>query len=202
MASLVARDDPRREDTVIALPSLMKGWVPSATRDRAARSSPWLPVHRYRIWSAGQWLGLVVRQAAIDVGEESDVRAAAVMRCIDRPARATRRGLLGADHAVHAGDVRGEASDRDPALETEPISSFRPAATSVFRPGLAFDEDVGRVAHHGQHALVAEAGDGLDVGGSPITGSGSIFQSPVCNTAPSGVRIARPLGSAIEWVMR
>ncbi len=34
----------------------------------------------------------------------------------------------------------------------------------------------------------------------PICGSGSIFQSPVCSTVPSGVRMARPLGSGIEWV--
>ena len=35
----------------------------------------------------------------------------------------------------------------------------------------------------------------------PITGWSSIFQSPVWNTIPSGVSMARPLGSAIEWVM-
>ncbi|MNR42705.1 hypothetical protein D3C85_1612460 [compost metagenome] len=36
---------------------------------------------------------------------------------------------------------------------------------------------------------------------SPTTGSLSIFQSPVCRTVPSGVLMARPFGSAIEWVM-
>ena len=36
--------------------------------------------------------------------------------------------------------------------------------------------------------------------GSPVSGSGSIFQSPVCRMVPSGVRIATPLGSGIEWV--
>jgi hypothetical protein len=36
---------------------------------------------------------------------------------------------------------------------------------------------------------------------SPTTGPSSIFQSPVWNTVPSGVRMARPFGSAIEWVM-
>ena len=35
----------------------------------------------------------------------------------------------------------------------------------------------------------------------PITGSGSIFQSPVWNTMPKGVRIAKPFGSAVEWAM-
>ncbi|MNT57197.1 hypothetical protein D3C86_1890580 [compost metagenome] len=35
---------------------------------------------------------------------------------------------------------------------------------------------------------------------SPTTGSSSIFQSPVCRIVPSGVLIARPFGSAIEWV--
>ena len=32
-------------------------------------------------------------------------------------------------------------------------------------------------------------------------GLGSIFQSPVWATTPRGVRIARRLGSRIEWVM-
>ncbi|MNE52883.1 hypothetical protein D3C80_1475800 [compost metagenome] len=36
---------------------------------------------------------------------------------------------------------------------------------------------------------------------SPTTGSLSIFQSPVCSTVPRGVLMARPFGSAIEWVM-
>ena len=36
--------------------------------------------------------------------------------------------------------------------------------------------------------------------GEPSSGSGSIFQSPVCSTVPSGVRIASPFGSGIEWV--
>ena len=35
----------------------------------------------------------------------------------------------------------------------------------------------------------------------PMIGSSSIFQSPVCSTVPKGVRMARPFGSAIEWVM-
>ena len=35
--------------------------------------------------------------------------------------------------------------------------------------------------------------------GAPITGVGSIFQSPVCSTSPSGVRMATALGSGIEW---
>ncbi len=35
---------------------------------------------------------------------------------------------------------------------------------------------------------------------APSNGSGSIFQSPVWRMVPSGVRIARPFGSGIEWV--
>ncbi len=34
-----------------------------------------------------------------------------------------------------------------------------------------------------------------------MTGVGSIFQSPVCSTAPSGVRMIRPFDSGIEWAM-
>ena len=36
---------------------------------------------------------------------------------------------------------------------------------------------------------------------SPSMGSGSIFQSPVWATTPSGVRMASRLGSRMEWVM-
>ena len=34
--------------------------------------------------------------------------------------------------------------------------------------------------------------------GAPITGVGSIFQSPVCSTVPCGVRIASAFDSGIE----
>ena len=36
--------------------------------------------------------------------------------------------------------------------------------------------------------------------GSPVTGAGSSFQSPVWSTAPSGVRRIRALGSGTECV--
>ena len=36
---------------------------------------------------------------------------------------------------------------------------------------------------------------------SPMSGSGSIFQSPVWTMVPRGVRMAMALGSGIEWVM-
>ena len=35
---------------------------------------------------------------------------------------------------------------------------------------------------------------------SPSKGWGSIFQSPVCRITPSGVRMATPFGSGMEWV--
>ena len=35
--------------------------------------------------------------------------------------------------------------------------------------------------------------------GAPTSGVGSIFQSPVCSTVPSGVRIASAFDSGIEW---
>ena len=34
-----------------------------------------------------------------------------------------------------------------------------------------------------------------------MTGVGSIFQSPVWSTAPSGVRMMSPFDSGIEWAM-
>ena len=57
-----------------------------------------------------------------------------------------------------------------------------------------------RIADHGEHALVAEAPQRASSVTSPISGSGSSFQSPVWSTVPSGVRIASALGSGIEWV--
>ena len=37
--------------------------------------------------------------------------------------------------------------------------------------------------------------------GGPSTGVGSIFQSPVCSTVPSAVRMMRPFDSGIEWAI-
>ena len=36
--------------------------------------------------------------------------------------------------------------------------------------------------------------------GAPTSGSGSIFQSPVCMTRPNGVSMSSAFGSGIEWV--
>ena len=49
-------------------------------------------------------------------------------------------------------------------------------------------------------ALVAEPRSAASSAASPISGSGSSFQSPVCSTVPTGVRITTALGSGIEWV--
>ena len=128
--------------------------------------------------------------------------AAAAMRCIERPTRQTRRPAASAARMTLSMRATLEAKQATATLPfSAPISSVSAIAHVGLRAGLAVDEDVGGVADHGQHALVAEAADGVDVGAlRRAAGPGSIFQSPVCRIVPSGVRIARPFGSGIEWV--
>ncbi len=72
-------------------------------------------------------------------------------------------GLGRADHAVHARDVRRETGDRDLALERlDQLGQGR--ADIGLGPGLPFYEDVGAVADHRQHALVAETAYGVFIG--------------------------------------
>jgi hypothetical protein len=170
---LVARDDPRAEDHVVALRELDVRVGAVGDRARAARASPWLPVHRNSTSFSGRYLAW----SSVMKGSRPSSRptwtgggAHAVHRAAGQ-ADLAAGGLGGADHGVHARHVRGEAGHGDLAGQAGDQLVHRHADVG-FRAGRAVDEDVGAVADHGQHALVAEALDGVDVGGAAQLGIG------------------------------
>ena len=65
---------------------------------------------------------------------------------------------------LHAGDVAGEAGHRDGA-PAAPESLGETGAGLALGAGGAFDLRIGAVAHHGEHALVTQALQGLEIGG-------------------------------------
>ncbi len=87
-----------------------------------------------------------------------------------------RRGA-GAVRTSSASVLATSASDGErpsrTALVESPISASTPASPSAVSLGASV--------------------------GAPMSGVGSIFQSPVCSTVPAGVRIASALDSGIEW---
>ncbi len=91
----------------------------------------------------------------------------AAMRIIERPTRQTRRPLASAARMMVSMRATLEAKQ---ATATLPFSvadqGVEGLADLGLRAGLAVDEDVGGIADHGQHALVAEAADGVLVGGA------------------------------------
>ncbi len=82
----------------------------------------------------------------------------------------------GAHDRVDAGDVGGEAGDGDALFQRlDQLDQF--VAHHGFGPGAAFDEDIGRVAHHGQHAGITQGLDALDV--HRLTGDRVFVDLPV-----------------------
>ncbi len=83
---------------------------------------------------------------------------------------------------------------------SEPISLFSAMRTSASEPAspstntLVLSQTIASTPSSPRRLMAA-----MSVR-PPRIGSGSIFQSPVCRMVPSGVLIARPLGSGIEWV--
>ena len=128
--------------------------------------------------------------------------AAAVMRCIDRPARATRRPAASAARMTLSMRATFEAKQPTATRPLRPeINSARATFTSPSDPAtpswktLVESQTMASTPSSPRRRMVSTSVR------SPTTGSLSIFQSPVCSTVPSGVLMARPLGSAIEWVM-
>ena len=146
--------------------------------------------------------GLVVVDEGLDALHQADRlgrRGHPVHRAADQ-ADAPAVGLGGADHGVHPRHVGGEAGHRDLALQRRrSAGSARRAPRPPSPPG--------RRRRRWWNRRPWPARPRRPAGGwrrcrsaPPSSGSGSIFQSPVCRIVPSGVRIARPLGSGIEWV--
>ena len=128
--------------------------------------------------------------------------AAEVIRCIDRPARQTRRPQASAARMTLSTRATLEAKQPTATLPfSEPISSARATFTSASDPAtpstktLVESHTIASTPSSPRRRMVSTSVR------SPMTGSASIFQSPVCSTVPSGVLIASPLGSGIEWVM-
>ena len=80
------------------------------------------------------------------------------------------------------------------------MTSRRPTPTACSRRRLALAHGIGGIADQRQHAFIADGAEPRLVGHRPDSGAGSIFQSPVWTTVPSGVVIASDIGSGIEWL--
>ncbi|MNX80295.1 hypothetical protein D3C86_1119500 [compost metagenome] len=108
--------------------------------------------------------GLLFRQERLHVAQHADRLGGggdAVHRAPGQ-SHATTCGLGGADHAVHARDVGGEAAHGDAALQVLDQGGQGHLHVALGARH-AVHEDVGAVADHGQHALVAETLDRLNV---------------------------------------
>ena len=127
--------------------------------------------------------------------------AAAAIRCIERPTRQTRRPAASAARITLSIRATLEAKQATATLPRSPeIKSASASRTSASDPASpstnTFVESHTMARTPSSPNLTIAASSVVE----PSTGSGSIFQSPVCRMVPSGVRIARPFGSGIEWV--
>ena len=164
---LVAGNDLRREDHHVALAEAHMGmFVDGDARQRR----PWLALA-----AGAQVEHLVGRQGrGVAVAEKGDVLvevAGGARRVGDAPQRAPDEGELAAvrlgdrSDGLDARDVRGEAGDGDVAFVA--ADDLHEARAHVgFRARFALAEDVGRIAHHGEHARVAPAAQRRLVGGA------------------------------------
>ena len=82
--------------------------------------------------------------------------------------------------------------------------ALRTSSASVFATSFSDGERPSRTAfvESPMSAMQPSAPSALSLAssvGGPMTGVGSIFQSPVCSTAPNGVRMISAFNSGIEW---
>lgn len=163
----VAGDHTRRENAVVAQTQLYER-VGALGRPRQGR-----PVLALAAGAQIQDLvrrpdpRLFFREDALAVVEQADV-ARSGRDPVHRPARrgdAAPGQLGGLDDADHAGDVRGEAADRDPAGLQAADQLDQTGLGVQLGPRLALDEDIGRIADHRQQAFVAQLGNRCDVCG-------------------------------------
>ncbi len=123
------------------------------------------------------------------------------MRIIERPTRQTRRPLASAARMIESIRATLEAKQAAATLPFRvPISLLSTSRTSASEPAspstktLVESQTMASTPSSPSRRMASWSV------GAPSSGSGSIFQSPVCRIVPSGVLIARPLGSGIEWV--
>ena len=180
--------------------SAISGCSSAAMRASAARGSPWLPVQSATTLSR--------RQIAIDVHaaellhpfEIAGLARDLITRSMARPTTTTSRpaAARGVGDGADARDVGGEGGDRDARA-----ARLRSASASVRATSVSDGERPSRTAlvelpiSARQPSAPSARSLASSVGG-PITGVGSIFQSPVCSTLPCGVRRISALDSGIE----
>ncbi len=108
-------------------------------------------------------------------------------------------GHGGAGDGLQPRHVAGEAADRHPALAFADQLGHRGQDVGLGARG-AFDEHIGGIADHGEDIAVAQAPQGLLVGGLADDRIRVELPVTVCSTVPSLVRNTTALGSGIEWV--
>ena len=169
-------------------------------RASAARGSPWLPVH-----SATHLVGRQIAVGSIAAEILHAVEIAGLARDLHDAlhgaadhhdfAAGGARGLGDRAHARHIG---GECRDRDAARRGADQLGERLRDVGL-RGRAALAHRIGGIADQRQAALVAErARASPRRSAAPMIGVGSIFQSPVCSTVPSGVRMISAFDSGIE----
>ena len=192
----------REENTQASpAPSFTCGCEPSAMRDNAARGSPWLPVQRNSTSFSGMAAACCSdRNSRTPSSRPTDLAAAAI-RCIERPTRQTPRPAASAARITLSMRATFEAKHATATLPVRP--PIRPASAS-FTSASEPDSPSTKTLVESHTMARTPSSPSFWIAASsvtePSTGSGSIFQSPVCSTVPSGVRIARPFGSGIECV--
>ena len=128
--------------------------------------------------------------------------AAAVIRFIDRPMRQTERlfsrAAIITDSSRATLDAKlATATPRPSYSAMSFVSSARTPSSEPAMPGEKTLVESQIIASTPSLPSLRKASSST---GSPICGDGSIFQSPVCSTVPSFVRMASAFGSGIEWV--
>jgi hypothetical protein len=133
-------------------------------RERAARGSPWLPCHQIDQLVRREMLGLVVPDELTDVLEQAHRPGGRghAEHGAAHQAHASACGLGRADRAVDPSHIGCETAHGHLALQRgQQVGEG--AADVGLRPHLAFNEDVGAVADHGEDALVPEFAQRVDV---------------------------------------
>ena len=128
--------------------------------------------------------------------------AALVTLCMLRPTRHTRRPAASAARITVSTratfDANVVTATLPVCLATSSVSALRTVASEPDSPSSNTFVESQIIARTPSSPSVSSRSIAIS---SPSCGSASIFQSPVWNTSPSGVRIAKPCISGIECVI-
>ena len=117
-----------------------------------------------------------------------------------RPTTTTSRpaAARGFGDRAHARDIGREGGDRDAAAWRRRSARASVLATSASEGERPSRTALVGIADQREAALLAERRSFASSVGGPMIGVGSSFQSPVCSTVPSGVRMISAFDSGIE----